>query len=178
MPMLLCIRILDAILMCSATSIFCKHYYHTLIQHIVSLNFNNTSNLPLYFAGINIWHHCPLEILIIEANSINEFSLKLLNVWHIPTQIIGIHCLTMLIHRCYTKLEYLVPKIVVELYRLLLYYERKEAFDVASSSREQIDTFIVYVKQLLMYINERDGDTCTKLITELKDLKGTILDIK
>lgn len=142
------------------------------------MNFNNISNLPLYFAAIKIWNHSPVEILTIEANSISEFSLKLLNVWHIPTQIISIHCLTMLIHRCDTKLEYLMPKIIVELYRLILYYERNEAFDVASSSREQMDSLVLHVKQLIIYINERNEDTFTKLITELDEFKNAILDIK
>jgi|LauGreSBDMM110SN_4_FD.fasta_scaffold357944_1 hypothetical protein len=175
MPMLLCIRILNIILTCSSSSTFCKHYYHTLVDHIVSLNFNNTSNLPLYFAAIKLWDQCPLEILLIAANNINEFSLKLLNVWHLPTQVISTYCLTILIHRCDTKLEYLLPKIIVELYRVILYYERNVSFDIAGSSREQINSYVAFVKYLLIYIQQLDENSFTTLITEIDEFKNIIL---
>jgi len=178
MPILLCTRILDIILICSSTSIFCKHYYHILIQHIVSLNLNNSTNLPIYYAAIKIWANCPLEILLIEANSFNEFSLKLLNVWHIPTQLISINCQKILINRCGSKIEYLVPKIVVELYRVILFYERNEAFDVALSSREHIDYFIADVKLLFIRIKELNEKFVEKLMTEMDELNNVILGVK
>jgi hypothetical protein len=144
---------------CSTNGLNHSHLYFQVTIQRIFMNMNTNRSSVFLLSVQSFFHTCAHGVLQCHMGAIVDMLLNIINLWHLPTQVICFRIMDILCQRCPNAIEPYVEKIFIEIFRVCIFLNSGISdltggtLDVQNSALLSLKNILPKISKSLKYID-------------------------